>query len=372
MSLRRRDGCLGRRATLDERDGSGRGVGGAIHHVVVGNNVKRRHHTVAQLVLNGFTRTGQLDAWRRNGAQYRTSVEDATVARDFYAFNTTAGQTHRDIEDWFETQVETPVVEVVRRLREGSQPHEDEAPVLAGLVAASLLRTRAVRSLMAQFDHHLAPIMVMARVASDKGWNLAEATSGQLEELRSITAKVWTEHPRDPEEEARSTLRTMLRKYDEMSIDLTRWHWWTEHTDRAAFIIGDAPVITIDAFRDGGWRGLLPEGSPAYLPLSPTCVLAGAPTPPLRASTIATDETVNALNTTIAKNAYDAIYKHPPMPWPRDLQLASQPPRLSAPTHTIGKSDPRKPPTFPATFPDLNDETIADLLELLEAVNVVE
>lgn len=63
----------------------------------MGSNVERRHHTVARLIVEGFVHRGQVDAWRRDGRRFRNSVQDSTVLRDLYAFNTPDGETRREV-----------------------------------------------------------------------------------------------------------------------------------------------------------------------------------------------------------------------------------------------------------------------------------
>lgn len=107
------------------------------------------------------------------------------------------------------------------------------------------------------------------------------------------------------------------------------------------------------------------------MPLSSHALLVGEPHVFKRSSASDTGLIASANALTISEN-YQHVFRHPKMPWPVELRLASLPPSLPKPTFSVTRSAPDSSPTFPFTYPDMDDAETATLLKRLGAVEVVE
>lgn len=333
----------------------------------------RKQHTVSEFYLAGFAdQRGRLAVRMRNGHEGLSAIAKATVHNEFYTYYTDDGERNQDIEDWFATEIEAPVAKILRRLRAGDQPSIDDVPSIARFVTTSMLRTATVRSYMEQIDERIGPLILLSHAATRADINLLDKTPDELELLRSVARHALDNLPHDQRDRVRGRLRTLLRKSDDIAQTLTTWTWRCEHASEPAFITADAPVATLDALQDGGWHGIVPPGSPVFMPISPTHLLVGDPAPLANTPLATSFELVEMVNTTLAKSAHLAVFKSPHMPWPPTLRLPRTPPTLPAPNITMQPSPPGQRPTFPVEYDPIIDPAVDALLRALGANDTVE
>jgi Protein of unknown function (DUF4238) len=328
---------------------------------------RKRHHTVMRALLDGFSERGQVIARSRQGQEFPQAIRSATVVADFYSFDN-EGSPDDVVEGWLASVVESDFARILPSLRRGDQPTTEMRPAIARFLATSVIRTRTARSYMAQIDHHVAGTVVLSRIAPELGWNLADMGSAEVDRLRDLCLRAWVSLPPRPDQEA-SNLRVIVRQSREIEQRLLKYVWSVSTTLSPALLIGDAPVLALDG-HISGWHGLVPSGAAVFMPLSPQTLLVGEPHV-FKRSSAADTGLVASVNVLTVREAYQYVFRHPKMTWPMDLRLDSQPPSLPKPTFSVARSDPDSSPTFPFTYPEMDDAETATLLRRLSASEVV-
>lgn len=321
------------------------------------NRLKRHNHTVARVLLKGFAHNSLVRMLRRDGTDRSIPVARAAVGYDFYLFNKEGNKTDA-VENWFDTQVESPMGALLPRLRQGVQPATSDVPALAKFVAASLLRTESVRSYMEQIDAHTGPVLLVSEAWKQEGIQPEDLAESDVARWLEIAAEAYQKMEQPLDEARRSRLRTMLRHYDVLTQRLKGWSWTVTTTDSPIFITGDAPVVAFD-IESEGFHGIIPPGSPVFMPVSPRSLLVGEEHP-LSPGRLLDPKLASLINMALAREAHGAIFCHPSTPLPKNFKLPAHAPTLNAPRVTIARSDPGTSPTFPATYPNVGDSTVAD------------
>jgi hypothetical protein len=335
---------------------------------MIAKQVKRRQHTVPKVLLRGFSQGNRLQMRRRSGGDHLTSLSDATVRSHFYSYPDSSGAPVTVVEDWLATDVEGPAAAVLERIRTLKTINAADTPVLARLIAACLLRTTTVRSYLRQIDTHIGPMLVIQQALARAHVRTDDLSAAGMAQIQAAATAVWSQH--DGSVTSRhSVLRTFLREFDAWSSRLATWGWSVLSTTEPCFITSDAPVATLRP-DGGGWHGIVPAGSPVFLPISPKHLIVGD------AHAVSpggvTEELACLVNTQLAREADDAIFAHPAMPWPPYVQLAKQRPALPTPTITWTTADPGEPSTSPSAYPPVHDAAVRALLDALGASDVVE
>lgn len=330
--------------------------------------LKRAHHTVPKMLLSGFAdERNRLSMRRRDGTQCLISTTRATVRRDFYSFVGPDNALVDTIETWLGDHVEGPFAETLRRLQDGEQPQAADSSSIAAFAAAGLLRTMTVRSYFDQIDAQMGPTLILMRACAKAGVDPSTLTRDELSRCQLAATLAWNRGPRETNVDAK--LRTFLRKLDGLTQDLTMWTWTVQTAESACLITADSPVAT-RAPDDVGWHGILPAGSPVLLPISPYRLIVGSGS--LLGGDVLEPQLARLVNRRLAREASDAIFAHPSMGWPDDLELSRHPPTLPTPSITWSRSAPGTANTFPARYPRTSDPSVAALLDSLGAVDIVE
>lgn len=291
--------------------------------------ISARHHTVPRTYLKGFADSdGLVDAWHRGQApRDRLHIGDVTVRKDFYNAVDENGRRHDEVEKWFASNVEAPVGPVLARLRaDGPQPVDgSDAHVVTEFVAAQALRTVAVRAYMKQVDEDLAPKFLLERLLREYGNYLLAIEPQRMSALirNMLHAGV------DPVDVQRSHLRTTVREIPKLADRISHYRWHTADAERPWLITGDAPVVVLQASLTA-FGGIVPKGSPIYVPLTPTRLLVGDPSTTGRPDKV-TERLVKVVNTRIAYGATDVILKARSQAWPASLPFSKTAPRLPPP-----------------------------------------
>lgn len=304
--------------------------------------------------------------WRRNGSVKDVHINDAAVRRASYRFPDDSGQPSNAVEDWLDRRVENPVGPILQKIRDGVRPAPADQPALSRFAIAGLLRTATVTSYMRQLDRHLGPILLTQMVFARQGKDPASMTPAELRAVQEAAERVWNRRTRD---DPKSRLRTIARKFDELVLEVTDWAWTVQFAPEDRLIVSDAPVATFQP-DPVGWHGVLPTGSPLMVPVSPRHLLFAEKHPVSTAAQAMTldPEFADLVNRTLAREADDAIFTRPGVGWPTDLALSRKPPELPTPTVTWWRADQGGPsPSFPATYPAVNDESVRELLAALSA-----
>lgn len=333
--------------------------------------MKVRHHTTPRVYLRGFAgRDGLVSARRRLGDDIELHINNVSVRNGFYNVRTSDGVLHDAVENWFMSEVETPAGSVLRRLRDSDATDDlraEDAVAVSHLVAAQLYRTATARSYMDQIDAHLGPLLMVTEVTKRLGVDPRGLTPEQFATHMRAAQELLRKHQK-PTDVRLSQVRTMVREIDKMMSRLEKWHWTVAEADAPRLITGDAPAVGLRP-RLGGFRGILPAGSPVYLPLTPTRLLIGTPKKP--SSPIELSSRIAfAVNQRIANESADAIMKATWQDWPPNVRMPATPPQLPTPRISCRPSTATRS-TFPATFPTPRSSSVRNLLRTLEASEVV-
>ncbi|QOR71364.1 hypothetical protein IM660_03430 [Ruania alkalisoli] len=154
----------------------------------------------------------------------------------------------------------------------------DKATVI-NFTVVQLVRTPTVFAFMEHIDGHLGAKFVLIEVTKTGGFDLLALSDAERDRYLALAGRAWA--PRQDEHDMQaSKLRTMVRKLDELSTQVTAWHWNVLASPEPVLISGDSPVVTLNPI-GYHWAGLIPEGSPLWTPLSPTMLLVAEPVKPL-------------------------------------------------------------------------------------------
>lgn len=328
--------------------------------------VTRRHHTTPRVCLRGFAEDDWLTIRTRSGVERTVHLTDTTVRKNFYNVLTSEGVETSAVETWLARSVESPIGPVFERLRAGETVRQTDCPALAKFVVSQLLRTPTTSAMLEHIDRHIGPLMVVHAVLNKHNLDPNRLPSYELQWITDTARRVWEEHTRSGAR--RSQLRTILRKIDELADQLSAWTWLVLQSDSPMLISSDAPVATFHN-PDEPWAGIIPPGSPVYLPLSPRHLLV-AERNNLDTSTKLLPELAQMVNQVNARQAADTILKAPTQAWPNDLVLLPDAPPLPTPTVTW-RRDPDAAPTFPAEFPTVLAPDIRAVLDEFEATDFV-
>lgn len=333
--------------------------------------VKQRHHTAPKVYLRGFADSHELvSVRRRNGDELKLHINNVTVRSGFYNVRTSTGVLHDAVENWFMSEVETPAGPVLRRLRDGGATDDlgvENAVVVSHLVAAQLYRTATARSYMEQVDANLGPLLMVIEVTKTLGIDPRRLAPEQLATHMRAARELLREH-QAPADVRLSQVRTMVREIDKMMNRLENWHWTVVEAAEPRLITGDAPAVGLQPGL-GGFHGILPAGSPVYLPLTPTRLLIG--TRKKQSSPINLNSRLAfAVNQRIANESADVIMKATWQDWPPNVRMPATPPQLPTPRISYRPSTATRS-TFPATYPTPRSGSVRNLLRTLEASEVV-
>lgn len=322
---------------------------------------KAKQHTVPKTLLRGFVDTrSRLRLRRRDGTESLISVNNASVRSDFYSYTGAAGTVVDDIEDWLSSDIEDPVTPVLIRARRGDSLNAAHNTALARFAASGLLRTATTRDRLRQIGDHIGPVLVFHEYLVSRKVDPTTLSMAELDAAQAAATAVWERlgKPADPDQ---ANLRVFLREFDRLSTQLDDWTWSLRTAARACLITADAPVAVLPS-SDVGWHGLLPPGSPVFIPISSRQLLIGEPRAPLAGGEQLLPELASVVNARLAFEAYDALFADPSAAWPDVPPLSPVRPTMPTPTVTWSRSDDSDDKTASPSYPEINDPAIRRLV----------
>jgi hypothetical protein len=332
----------------------------------VGANTAKEHHLVPRYWLRAFAEDGHVLGRWRGGAEHRTPVRRAAVARHFNTDPLAEGERRVALETYLDRHVDGPCAPVLRALREGQWPLDGaQYAVALDALAWQVVRTQAFRSFDEQVGRHLFPVLW----AQEAVGYCEERLGRPLPEAERLEV-FWTAVRMAPDPslnaDPRSALRAMIRAF-ERTRDLLAAPGRRLVLLRSAeplLVLADSGVALR---RKDGTFGLtpplLPETIEVFAPLSPTCLLISTPRAHYRPHQGLTRKIAAKVNAGAAAWCQDALYRLPSMPWPSRLELASaslevRPPRLSA-------APSQQPPGPAPTHSEIGHEELRAIMEQL-------
>lgn len=341
----------------------------------VGNNVQRRHHTVARVLLQGFADdAGQLLQLHRSGAEHRTATTNASVRGEFYTV-TINGAPSTLVEEWLATDVEDPAAETLLRARTEHIVRTEDRRPLARFAAASLLRTQAARSQLLRIGDDVGPLTLL-HYALEQEPTLGDLTDPTQRSQMIAEATAAYKRLSPLTDNTNALLRVVLRKTDELAQMLTGWEWTVHRGKHPLLLTGDSPAVTVRT-NTVGWNGALPAGAPVFLPISPTHLIVGTAPEHRFGTTVAspttlTDDMARASNSCIMREAAESVFRHPATPLP-PIAFPPTAEVLPEPVVTWSRSDPAGSDVggivTDADLPPVEDARIAALLRAIQNVD---
>lgn len=332
---------------------------------VIGNQTRKRHHTVMRALLAGFASDGRVRTRMRQGKEVQQSVGDASVVKHFYSVQQN-GDHDDSVERWLAADVEYKFARLLPALREGQPPRQEEREVVSRFVAAAAVRTQTAEAIQRETTPSIGTMILLSEVAHSNDIDLLALSSSDLAHLRAMCQEVFMSDFGYPEKA--SMLRTLVWFTETTSERLTRYHWSVDVTPQPALLIGDAPVVSVSPKGVDQWDGIIGSRGTVFLPLSPTALLVGQPHvfAPSVATTSALAPFVNHLT---ARDAHTAVYRHPHMPWPSyvDLPSTRQPivALRSSISRSTGSPDNKSGQTPDGGYPPLKDPRSQALMDHL-------
>lgn len=332
--------------------------------------LKKHQHVVPRAYLRGWADTEDHVAVLDRGSAdpQRFSVSNSAVRNRFYNFAGADGAETDVVENWLDKHIEAPVGETLKALRAGAGIGDVNKATVINFTVAQLVRTPTVFAFMEHFDEHLGAMFVLMEAAKNGGFDLLALSDADRDRYLAFARRAWAAR-QDERDTRASKLRTMVRKLDEVSTQVTAWHWSVLASLEPVLISGDSPVVTLNP-TGYDWSGLIPDGSPLWMPLSPTLLLVAEPVKPLGAQSGFNGELAEFVTGALARQADRALFNAPGLAWPPGLVFPAQKPTLPEPTVTWSRPD--GPTTFPATYPPVASAAVEALLKELGAVNTVD
>jgi len=219
--------------------------------------VAKRHHTVPQFYLRGFTDGDRLATVRLPGEQrFVQSVNDASVAKNFYSV-----EGHEDGADVLEkalSEVEGATAKVLKRIEQGAWPLTTEERMTLGyFIALQATRVPVQRRTM----DHVARQMMRLQIGAGGKPGLRKQLERQGGEVTDNTVeRVWEMFTR-PEGAPFSRpqvehLQQMLELAEEIVKFTVGRPWTLVRFDRRSLITSDAPVGLVPDPEDEPWQGV--------------------------------------------------------------------------------------------------------------------
>ncbi|MFI0772838.1 DUF4238 domain-containing protein [Streptomyces sp. NPDC021218] len=332
----------------------------------MGANTAKEHHLVPQYWLRAFAEDGHVLGRWRGGAEHRTPVRRAAVARHFNTDPLAEGEQRVALETYLDHRVDGPCAPVLRALREGQWPLDEARHMVAlDALAWQVVRTRAFRSFDEQVGRHVFP----AVWATEAVGYCEEQLGRPLSEAERMKV-FWTAARTAPDpsltDDPRSALRASIRAFEHTRDVLAA-------PGRRLVLLRSAEPLLILADSGVALRRkngtfdltppLLPETIEVFAPLSPTCLLISTPRSHYRPYQGLTRKIAAKANAGTAAWCQEAVYRPPSMPWPIHLPLAETPLEVRSPQ--LSAVPAQQPPGPAPAHPRIHRGELRAILEQL-------
>lgn len=277
-------------------------------------------------LLLGFAGTNNyLQCRDRVGNERRIASKKASAEDHFYTFYDEDGTRRLDVDEGMRKRVEdgfpalrTAVLTDTLR----SQSLKD----LNLYVALSLMRTRTFRDRLRQAQTITAPYARRQEMAYRYGIDLRRLSPAAKKDLENAALTMERMVPRHPREARIRDLRTFVDLADFAFKRLQVLKWQHYEFDSPTLLTSDAGVGVLRPDPDPG--GFLPHGGIVLLPLTPTS-LAIAATKSQQKLLKTKPDLASVANQALCDAAYQETFRHLDMPWPVDVVLGAEGPRLN-------------------------------------------
>ncbi|WP_244318755.1 DUF4238 domain-containing protein [Streptomyces brevispora] len=317
--------------------------------------------------LRAFAEDGHVLGRWRSGAEHRTPVRRAAVARHFNTDPLSEGERRVALETYLDRHVDGRCAPVLRAVREGQWPLvEGRRAVALDALAWQVVRTQAFRSFDSQVSRHLFPALWALEAVGVCEGRLGRPLS-EVERLGVFWAAVRAAPDPSVIVDPRSALRASIRAFE-------RTRGLLAAPGRRLVLLRSADPLLVLADsgvslrrKDGTFSftpPLLPETIEVFAPLSPTCLLLSTTRAHYRPQQgCLTRRLAAKANAGAAAWCQDAVYRLPSMAWPTRLGLARTPLEVRVPQLTAVPAQQRPGPA-PA-HPEIRSNELRAILEQL-------
>ncbi|WP_078943641.1 DUF4238 domain-containing protein [Streptomyces aureus] len=335
----------------------------------MGANTAKEHHLVPQYWLRAFAEDGHVLGRWRTGAEHRTPVRRAAVARHFNTDPLAEGERRVALETYLDHQVDGPCAPVLRALREGRAAlAEVQDAVVLDALAWQVVRTRVFRSFDEQVGRHLFPAVWAVEEVGFHEERLGRPLS-EAERLEVFWAAVHSAPDASAVDDPRSALRASIRGFERTRSVLAApgRRLVLLHSAEPLLILPDSGVAL--RRKDGSFSltpPLLPKTIEVFAPLSPTCLLISTPRTHYSPRKGLTRKVAAKANAGAVAWCQDAVYRLPSMPWPPSHRLTEDPLTVRPPQ--LSAVPAQHPPGPTPSHPDIRNADLRAILEQLAAV----
>lgn len=219
--------------------------------------VAKRHHTVPQFYLRGFSDDARIATVRLPGDQrFIQSIGDASVGKNFYAVDG-----HPDGADVIEralSEVEGVAAATIDKIASGSWPLAiDDRMALGYFIALQATRVPAQRATM---DHLAAQMLRLQIGAGGKAGVRKKLESGGREVSDELVERIWEQATRPEGPPIRRSKVAHIQQMFELSEELLKYivgrPWSLIRFERRSLITSDSPVGLIGQPDDEPWEGV--------------------------------------------------------------------------------------------------------------------
>lgn len=280
------------------------------------DRLRKAQHTVPRALLAGFSIDGKVLTRRRDGREFRETINRASVATHFYSVEDESGSKDDAVERWLASDIEDGFHALLPDLVRGQQPPKGSGQTVARYVAALATRSRATEAMQLDTTPALGGLSVLLTMADNSGINLADLARGDLVALRAECEQFFLKWFGPPSKA--SLLRTALWVFDQTAPRLRHYVWRVLLTE-TDLLLGDHPVVSISR-EETRFAGLLPQGCTAFLPLAPRTLLIGEP-PLFRRPALDNRWLPLLVNQLTARDCHSNVYRRPGTPWPTNVTL---------------------------------------------------
>jgi hypothetical protein len=300
----------------------------------------RRQHVVSRFYLKGFANEGgQLTRVLLPGDHsHPSSVNDASVIKDFYTLDLTDG-TKTDLFERLFSEVEYPASLALRAVRDGVWPLSGvQKSHLAGWIALQHLRAEAVRTSQTEMQAQMIRLVVgvSGKQALRQHIEASEGVAIDDERLDAEWADLTKRGGPTLQADVAEHMRTVVDLLPPTTQMLASQQWSLGVYNKETLITCDHPVVLVPHADHPNWSGVgfaTAEGFAVPLARDLGLVIGASPGyPDLRLR--GHPPLARAMNAYVAANARKCIFHHPddallasslvlPEPQPNEIEFGN-------------------------------------------------
>ena len=289
------------------------------HQVRKAQKIARRHHVVSKFYLTGFADGArQLTRVALPGNKsHLMSVDDATVAKDFYNVRLPSGEMS-DVFERLWSEMEAPAAAVLDEVVGGLWPlPPTQKATLASWIALQHLRGQETRSSLTGWDAGMIRLVVgtSGKEALRRHIERAEGTAVDDDRLDAEWSDLTKAGGPTLEDDVEQHIDAILDLVPPTAAMLVEQQWSLDVFDESALITSDHPVVLMPDVNQPRWMGVgLATAAGWAVPLTRRLALvtnASPGAPDTRVYGFDMRPLARLLNQGVAAQARTSVFHHP-------------------------------------------------------------